>query len=350
MFIKAMSCVSVQESYHDSMLEHGIKTFNSDRLSAEEPEYKDIIPARLLRRMSKLVRMSVATAMPLIDKSKEVDGIIIGSSNGSIERSLRFLNQIIDYKEDVLSPTDFVQSTPNCVAGVLALMGKITGYNASHVNMGLSFESSLLDGFLVFENSNCKQLLIGGGDELSEASYNIGEQRDLYKDEPISTAELLHSATKRTIPGEGVAMFVVDAEKNKESIAEIVDVDMISHATQEEVLEKIDLFLAKHNLISADIDGVFVGRNGDCFTDQIYDYLQDQLFPTQNIYTYKGLTGEYPTVSAFAVWMATKLLSGTPLPLESVWKETKRENKNILLYNVSEGTQHGFILMRVVKK
>jgi 3-oxoacyl-(acyl-carrier-protein) synthase len=349
MFIKDMSCISTQETYNNTLFENGAKVFNTSKLWAKEPDYKDVIPLGLLRRMSKLVRMSVATGMPLIEKYKDIDGIIIGSSNGSAERSLRFLNQIIDYNEGTLTPTDFVQSTANCVAGVLALMGKITGYNTTHVNQGLSFESSVLDALMLFEEGRSKRLLLGGGEELSEANYNIESQRGLYKEEDISTSVLLQSTTNGTLPGEGVAMFVVDKEKSKGSLAEIVDVDMMYHATKEEVAEKAQQFLTKNGLTVNDIDAVIMGRNGDQRTDSYYDYLQSQIFLNQGIYVYKSLTGDYYSVPAFSTWLATKLLTGTNLPKECIWKQCEQTPKTILIYNNCEGKQHGFVLMRGCK-
>ncbi len=348
MFIRDMSCISPQASYYGDLFEKGVKVFEVRNLFAEEPEYRGIIPNSLLRRMSKLVRMSVGTGLPLMEKHKDIDGIIIGSSNGSIERSLRFLNQIIDYDEGTLTPTDFVQSTPNCVAGVLALMGKITGYNTTHVNQGLSFESSVLDALLLFEEGRSKSLLLGGGEELSEANYSIDSQRDKFKEESISTSDLLQSATKGTLPGEGVSMFVLDAVKNPASNAEIVDVDMICHVSKEVIVERINHFLSKNGLTPEDIDTVFMGRTGDIRTDFYYDHLQDTLFDRQNIFVYKSLTGEYYTIAAFATWLAAKMLSGKILPKECIWKKTSRSPENILLYNNYEGKQHGFILMRKV--
>jgi hypothetical protein len=348
MFIKDMSCISTQATYFDAVFENGAKVFNAEKLWAEEPSYKGIIPNSLLRRMSKLVRMSVATGLPLIEKNENFDGIIFGSSNGSVERSLRFLNQIIDYDEGTLTPTDFVQSTPNVVAGVLALMGKITGYNTTHVNQGLSFESAILDALLLFEEGESKRVLLGGGEELSDENYNIDSQRGLFKEEEISTSELLHSTTKGTLPGEGVSMFVLNAKKERDSIAEIVDVDMICHASEKDLIKKVKYFLAKNDMTPEDIDSLFMGRNGDVRTDFYYDHLEKELFTQQNIFVYKLLTGDYYTVSAFATWLAAKLLSGVSLPQECIWKQASRKPKNVLLYNNYEGKQHGFILMRKV--
>ncbi len=348
MFIRDLSCISPQATYFDALFENGAEELHGPKLWAKEPSYKEIIPNKLLRRMSKLTRMSVGTGLPLIKKHKDIEGIIIASSNGSLDRSMRFLNQIIDYNEGTLTPTDFVQSTPNSIAGVLALMGKITGYNTTHVNQGLSFEASVLDALMLFEEGKSKQLLLGGGEEMSDENYNIDSQRGLHKAEDISTSELLHSTTKGTLPGEGFAMFVVDANKNSESLAEIVDADMICHASKEEIVKKAKYLITKNGMSPRDIDTLFLGRNGDIRTDFYYNHLQNTLFSDQNICFYKNLTGDYYTVSTFATWLAAKFLGGAKLPEECFWKQTTNAVQNVLLYNNYDGEQHGFILMRTV--
>ena len=140
-----MSCISPQETINASFFESQIKTFNGDKIVSVEPNYKGVIPSKLLRRMSCLVRMTVGISLPLLNKYDDLNGIIFSSYNSGMDRSMRFLEQIVDYNEGTLTPTDFVQSTANCVAGTLGLMGKITGYNNTHVNQGLTFESALLD-------------------------------------------------------------------------------------------------------------------------------------------------------------------------------------------------------------
>ena len=66
-----------------------------------------------------------------------------------MEDCIKFLNQIIDYEEGLLTPGNFVQSTPNAIAAQLGLMTANKGYNITHVHRGLSFENALLDTILM---------------------------------------------------------------------------------------------------------------------------------------------------------------------------------------------------------
>lgn len=349
MFIKNMSCISAQKTYADnSLFEGNITPIEDNIFWATEPKYKGLIPLGLLRRMSKLVRMSVGTALPLLNEYKTIDSIIFASANGSAENSSKFLNQIIEYDEGTLTPTNFVQSTSNAVAGILAVMGKKTGYNNTHINQGLAFEAALLDALMLFEEGKSKQLLLGGGEEMYASIYNIDEQLGFYKDEKIDPSDLLTSKSKGTLPGEGVTMFVIDDSKDDESLSEIVDVDMISTTDKSEVLQKLNHFLTKNNLGTNDIDTVFMGRNGDQTSDDFYSFIENETFNQQTIVVYKHLIGEYYTSPAFALWLATSLLKGEQLPASCYSKTGVKKTKNILLYNHYNGNQHGFILLKGV--
>ncbi|BDS13975.1 beta-ketoacyl synthase chain length factor [Aureispira anguillae] len=347
MYIIDMSCISSQDTYYsNTIFEEGIKIHTEHQYWAVEPKYKKMVPLNLLRRMSKSVRMGVGTGIPLMNKFQNtIDGIIIGSANGSIKKSISFLNQIVEYNEGTLTPTDFIQSTSNSIAGTLALMGKITGYNNTHVNNGIAFESAVLDALLLFEEKNAKRLLLGGVEEISQANYNIDGLRGMFKEEDLDATQLLNSGTPGTVFGEGAALFVVDAEPSEAAIAQIVDVDQICYPSKEEIVAKAKVFLERNQLKIEEIDALFLGFNGDNRTDYYYEYLQQELFPTQSVYVYKNLVADYYTVSSFAVWLVAQLFSGKKMPKETLLKATNRPINKVLIYNHYEGTQHGFILM-----
>jgi len=122
-------------------------------------------------------------------------------------------------------------------------------------------------------------------------------------------------------------------------------VDQIVYPTTDEVLEKAKLFLERNNLTTDDIDALFLGYNGDSRMDHYYKKMQETLFPTQAVYVYKNLVGDYYTVASFAVWLAANLFSGKKMPTAVIKKAPTKPAQNILIYNHYEGSQHGFILM-----
>ena len=96
MFIKDLFCISPQQTYDETFLESDSIVYFGNRYAALEPSYGTLIPAGLLRRMGKAVRMGVGAGLPLIQRNPNLDGIILGTANGGLEDCLKFLNQIVD--------------------------------------------------------------------------------------------------------------------------------------------------------------------------------------------------------------------------------------------------------------
>jgi hypothetical protein len=229
----------------------------------------------------------------------------------------------------------------------LALLGKIRGYNNTHINHGLSFESALLDTFLQYETTEVERLILGGVDELSQSNFNVDEARGLYKrNEHTESESLLRSKSKGTVAGEGAALFMTEREHSKDSLARVLDVDLFSFPTQEDLVQRVEAFLARNGMAPHDIDVLFMGYNGDNRTDHFYEYLRGTTFETTGVYTYKNLVGEYYVASSFAMWLAVNLLSGQTMPRRAIWRPVPRRAKKVLIYNHYEGTQHGLILLK----
>ena len=348
MFVTSLSCISPQKTIEDSFFEGEIHVHSGNRYAALEPAYGSVIPAGLLRRMGKAVRMGVGAGLPLMKQFPDLEAIILGTANGGLEDCLKFLNQIVDYKEGTLTPTNFVQSTPNAVAGNLALMSKNTGYNATHVHNGLAFECALLDAMLLFEEKKVKSLLLGTIEEISDYNYNIDFLNGSFKYENSTSETLLASDTPGTVCGEGAAMFVLEAAKSENTLAQIVDVGQISYADEKERDSGLNLFLGKNGLGTDDIDLLILGLNGDNRNDHLYTRLYQSSFADSTICSYKNVVGDYPTSSSFATWLAIQFLSGKSVPSQLLVSKpaTIRKPENILIYNHYRGVQHGWILLR----
>ncbi|MES2732797.1 MAG: beta-ketoacyl synthase chain length factor [Bacteroidota bacterium] len=149
-----------------------LKPSVDNKLFAIEPLYENIPPG-LLRRMGKAVRMGVGAALPLTLQAPNLAGIVIGTSNGGMEDCIKFLNQIIDYEEGRLTPTNFVQSTTNAIASQIGLLSTNKGYNVTHVHRGVAFENAMLDITMLIKENPSYSYLLGGLDEISSFNYNI---------------------------------------------------------------------------------------------------------------------------------------------------------------------------------
>ena len=346
MFIIDTFAISPQLT-HNQKFESGEWTDHSDKYYlAIEPNYLELIPSNLLRRMGKAVRMGIGAGLPLIQRNVKTDGIIIGSANGGLEDCIHFLNQIVDYEEGVLTPTNFVQSTPNALAGQLALMSKNTGYNMTHVNGSLSFESAILDGILFFDEQNASStLLIGAVEEISEYNYNIDLQAGRYKTENTPNSNLLTTDSAGSVCGEGATMFIVSNNPEK-ALAEIVDVTQVT-TTEFKNLQQATIDFFKRNNISPDmIDLVLIGKNGDNRTDGWYDEFQAAFFENKPTLCYKNMVGEYRTSSAFATYLAAEILSKKINKTKQFVGEIPQELNYLLIYNHFDGVRHGLTLVK----
>ena len=195
MFIHDTTCISPQQTFLPNTLA-GIQPNELNQpvdhvLYAVEPAYENIPPG-ILRRMGRAVRFGVGAALPLLEDNKNaVDGIIIGTSMGGMQDCVKFLNQVIEYNEGTLTPTNFVQSTPNAIAGQLGLLNKNKGYNITHVHRGFSFENAMVDAAMLLEDHAGKRYLLGAVDEISSYNYNIERLDGWYKTSRMYSAGII---------------------------------------------------------------------------------------------------------------------------------------------------------------
>src|SRR5664279_937764 len=152
-------CISPQFSFPVTDLSQW-RVSKNNLLNVIEPDYPSI-PAGARRRMGKSVRMAVGAALPLLEKYSQPDGMIIATANGGMEDCIKFLNQIIEYNEGLLTPANFVQSTSNAAAAQIALVTKNHGYNITHVHRGLAFENALLEVLMLLKENKLAGYLLG---------------------------------------------------------------------------------------------------------------------------------------------------------------------------------------------
>lgn len=338
MFIKDVYAISPQRTI-DSSFENGdFQLHTTGKMEAIEPNYLEFIPAGQLRRMGKAVRMGIGAGLPLIRRNPNLEGIIIGTANGGLEDCVKFLNQIVEYEEGVLTPTNFVQSTPNAVAGQLAVLSGNRGYNSTHVNGSLAFENALIDAMLVLEKRTTdSSLLVGAVEEISSYNYNIEKLQGHYKKEIIDNSQLLNSSTEGSICGEGATMFVLSNDPHN-ALAEIVDVAQISFPTDIQLITVVQQLLQEHQLQLKDIDILLQGFNGDNRTKHWYTNLNKE-FKNAEVLSFKEYCGEYKTASAFGLFYAIQRLKKTERKVNS-------SATHVLIHNHFDGKKHGFILLK----
>ena len=335
-YIRSSACISPQNTFGDNGFLTEIVEYNDTRLKAIELEYKNFIDPKLIRRMSHIIKMGVATAMECLSKGNVImpGAIITGTAYGCLEDTVSFLSRIVEQNEEMLPPTAFIQSTHNTVAAQIALMLQCHNYNNTFVHRGISFESALLDAIMLLNENEADNILVGGIDEITDTSFTILSRLGLYKRQPVSNKSLYNSNSKGTIAGEGAAFFVLTDKKNDNNLAELTAIKSWFMLKEDEVGTKIAAFLADNNLGITNIDLIINGKKGDLKNDELYNKLGSSLFKNIPQANYKHLCGEYPTSTSFALWMAANIIKNGNVPDGIMEGGVKPASiKKILIYN-----------------
>lgn len=267
------------------------------QVTIQEPDYKTLIPdATLRRRMSRVVRMGVATGMQCLNKypNAPVDAILTATGYGCLGDTEKFMNTLLDNHEQMLTPTAFIQSTFNTIGAQIALLSKNHGYNNTYTHRAFSFESALLDATLLLQEGEASNVLVGAIDEMTPTLYEILKRLGLWRN---------------TLAGEGANFAILSSNVIPESYA---------------ILKGIELF-----------NGTFSAAE---IQERIHNYLRQKgekdvtiLFPSD----YKNTCGEYPTAMAYAFNTCCKHLQSGEIKTP------------ILVYNTFLGN-HSFILLKPV--
>jgi 3-oxoacyl-(acyl-carrier-protein) synthase len=252
---------------------------------------------------------------------------------------------MVQNKEEMLTPTAFIQSTHNTIGAQIALLLKCNGYNNTFVHRGFSFESALLDAMMLLEEKTAENVLVGGIDEITEFSFDITSRFGLFKRKISSNLDLFNNSSKGTIAGEGAAFFLLNNEPSEHNYAKLEGVHTFYKPSDtSEVVHNIQSFLTEHSLSMNDIDLVLCGRNGDSRSDKIYDHLNNVIFGQTTIVHYKHLCGEYPTSTGFALWLAAGIVKNGSMP-HIYPNPGKKEVGRILIYNHYQMVHHSLMLV-----
>jgi 3-oxoacyl-(acyl-carrier-protein) synthase len=348
-YINSVASISAQKTFDNSVFLEDITEYTDNVIHTIDPNYKEFIPPAAARRMAKGIKMGVAASKIALQAAglENVDAIITGTGLGCIADSEKFVSKIIDDNEEYLTPTSFIQSTHNTVAGQIALGIGCKGYNFTYVHSSTSFESALLDAKLQLENDEAQNILVGGVDELADHHIKIHKLVNHIKADVVSSKELLKSDTEGAVFGEGANFFVLSNEKRENTYAEVLDVTTYNSLSKEELPNTLKSFLQENNLKISDVDIVVLGNNGDVDYDRYYEVLSHGVFKNNAQTYYKHLCGEFNTASSFGTWMAAKMIKTQHIPEAVKLNDVQHsEIRTVLLYNQYRGENHSFVLLR----
>lgn len=292
MYITASSTISYQPIFRN-------KSFSlelSDLKPTSElitPDYNPYIPAMEGRRMSQVLKMAVTCSIDCLEQAglSQPEAIIVGTSMGCCVHTKNFLDKILSANEGPLSPTSFILSTHNTIAGQISILLKNHGYNMTHTQNSLSFEQGLIDGILCI-NDGLNNILIGGADEKEESLYNMKVRLD---DEFILTSC-------------GVSFFILSNEKNNPEDIKLVDVGSFGLVVEPDVL--IAEFMVSNKVSPEEIDLILYSSSDQMITTEL-----KKVFGQKKMFNFQKISGTYFTNSAFAMHYGIDVLSHKKHPI-----------------------------------
>ena len=142
--------------------------------SAEELDaVKDFITPMEARRMGKLLKAATLTSLTVLKEAcvEIPDAIITATSNGMVENSEKFLEEMIENRESLLKPTLFMQSTHNTIGSSVAIRLCCHGYNITYCQGERSLEWGMKDAVRLIQSGRAETVLVGCHDE-STSQFN----------------------------------------------------------------------------------------------------------------------------------------------------------------------------------
>ncbi|MFT4061060.1 MAG: beta-ketoacyl synthase chain length factor [Edaphocola sp.] len=247
--------------------------------TAQEPDYKNLIPPMQLRRMTKPVRTGIAAARMTLEPlgREQPASIHVGTAWGMLQDSEHFLQKMIEQQEQMLAPTAFIQSTHNTVAGQIALGIACTAHNMTFVHTGHSLENAYLDALLMPPHE--APMLLGCVDEITESITKILGRFGIYNQD--------------TIPGEGAAFYAVSHQYHANACGKISFCDTFNAADSNTAKHQINRILKENNIVANEGDVLLEGT-----------YINLAAMANMPIVRYKDYCGHYPTAAGFGWAMA----------------------------------------------
>ncbi len=358
-YITGTSAISPQPTFVQEQYLQQLQEPEQPYLAALEPEYRQYIDPKLSRRMARIIKMSIAAAKKSLEQAgtaTEAEGaaaaaampgaIIVGTGLGCLQDTEKFLAEIVETREGLLSPTAFIQSTHNTIAGQIALLLGCPHHNFTFVQRGFSFERALEDALLQISEGT-HQVLLGGVDEVTPTLFQILQQLGCAAGAAAGRYPHLQTTKLQPAWGEGATFFTLTGNSSPAALASIEGMHTFYGAASAlEVQDQIEAFLQGCRVEATAVDAVMTGFTGNQQEDEIYQEIGRSCFPGKPLLSFKNLCGEYFTASAFGLHLAALMLQRQQVFAGTVVSGALKEPfSNILLYNRSQGKYHSLMLL-----
>lgn len=315
-YINGSSTISHQASFRNPGFAKNMQPLAKGS-EVVKPDYKEFIDAKLIRRMSQILRMSIATSVDCLAQANEKNAgaIVVGTGLGCLQDTEKFL-QTIKTVEGLIPPTSFIQSTHNTISGQISLVLGNHNYNMTHTQNSLSFERALEDATLLLDEGT-DNVLIGAADEAIPVLDTFAKNLGHHNEDLTSGATFLSLSNKRAKSGK---VIIEACEAN---------------GRVEKHHEHLKHFLERNEVAFGDMDLILsIAPISDENTE----------IKAIDITKYSG---QYLTNAAFAVQVAIDLISNRSHSFASI--NNQSPIKRVLVYNNLIPGNLGLTLLRSIE-
>lgn len=336
-YITAARQVSVQQPLSEAWMEAPIAHTEPYNRSIE-PDVKAFLSAGDARRMGKLLKRALATSLSAMKDSgvEHPDAIITGTGLGSVENTELFLTALVREGEQLLKPTQFMQSTHNTTSSLIGIHTHSHGYNITYSQKGISFESALYDAWLQFSLGRISTALVGSHDEVSPTYYQLlcksgflGQQSEICGEAAVSVmlADPSHSRDVR-------------------HLCRLAGVELLYRPDEETLKATLGRMLKDAGLKRSDISAVMLGTSGQTRNDEAYGQTVPMLCPEMPLLHYKHIFGESYSASGLGFYAAAQCLAAGKVPAcLCVDKPLETAPSALLLLNIVENKHFTLTLL-----
>lgn len=325
-FVNSIAQVSCQKPLSDEWFV-APHIYKESYARAQEPDTKGLIIPSEARRMSKILKRTVCTAITSLNESsvEQPDAIITGTGMGCMENSEKFLIDLSSFGESCLKPTLFMQSTHNTISSLIAIILKCHGYNNTYSHKGISFESALLDAWIQIKSGMIRNALVGSHDEVT----------------PFTDLVMERTHPEYAFVSEASVSCILNSMLNEQDLCEVTDVRLLYRPKITDIAEILNKETDKLLLL---------GTNGNKINDIPYVELLDKLSYAPHTLQYKNIFGDNFSSSALAFYVGATILRKQVIPsfLNSNKTEYSGNLGEITLVNQSEGSAWSIIRLRKI--
>lgn len=345
-YISATAAITPQATFEAANYLPDLQVAGKEYFAALEPDYKQFIDPKLSRRMARIIKMSVTSAKVCLERAGVTlpGAVIVGTGLGCLQDTEKFLVDILENNEGLLSPTSFIQSTHNTIAGQIALTLNCTSHNFTFAQRGHSFEQALEDALLLIEEGS-ENVLVGGVDEVTPTLVQILKNAIPAKENPEASVDQ-NSPSQPIQLGEGAVFFTLSANPRESPLACIDGFRMFFNpGSADDMIGNVEEFLRSQKVEPGEIDAVMMGFQSTEPEDIFYNKLQEVLFKDKLILSYKNLCGEYFTSSAFGHQLVANMLDRQEIfPGTYVSGNADSPINKLLFYSHTNGKYHTLTL------